>query len=113
MKKLDLVIFVKQGKSKEFNQTMQELSKVMQVYSSKIIISELEKSICFSIMIQWESAAEMQQALRAEEFDILSGAINSLCEKTIIRLDDVLIGNHISTLKDLHYRLKENTPTDT
>jgi len=101
MKKLDLVIFVKQGKSKEFKQTMQELSKVMQVYSSKIIISKLEKSICFSIVIQWESVAEMQQALRAEEFDILSGAINSLCEKTIIRLDDTLIGNHISQLKNL------------
>ena len=101
MKKLDLVIFVKQGKSKEFKQTMQELSKVMQVYSSKIIISKLEKSICFSIVIQWESVAEMQQALRAEEFDILSGAINSLCKKTIIRIDDKQIGSHISNLKSI------------
>lgn len=101
MKKLDLVIFVKQGKSKEFKQTMQELSKVMQVNSSKIIISELEKSICFSIVIQWESVAEMQQALRAEEFDILSGAINSLCKKTIIRIDDKQIGSHISNLKSI------------
>ena len=101
MRKLDLVIFVKQGKSKEFKQTMQELSKVMQVNSSKIIISELEKSICFSIVIQWESVAEMQQALRAEEFDILSGAINSLCKKTIIRIDDKQIGSHISNLKSI------------
>ena len=101
MKKLELVIFLKQGKSKEFKQTVHELSKVMQGYSSNIIISELEESICFSIVIQWETVAEMQQALQREEFDILSGAINSLCEKTIIRLDDTLIGNHISQLKNL------------
>jgi hypothetical protein len=101
MKKLDLVISLKRGKSKEFKQTWQELYKVVQGYSSNIIISELEKSICFSIVFHWESAAEMQQALRTEEFAILSGAINSLCEKTIIRLDDILIGNHISGLKHL------------
>ncbi len=101
MKKLELILFLKQGKSKEFKQTVHELSKVMQGYSSNIIVSELEKTICFSIVIQWESVAEMQQALRREEFAILSGAINSLCEKTIIRLDDTLIGNHISQLKNL------------
>jgi hypothetical protein len=101
MKKLDLVISLKQGKSKEFEQTVQELSKVMQGYSSKIIISELKKSICFSIVIQWETVADMQRDLRTEEFAILSGTINSLCEKTNILLDDILIGNHISRLKSL------------
>ena len=101
VKKLELVISLKQSKSKEFKQSLQDISKIMQSSSSKIFIDELEEPNCFSIVIQWESAAEMQQGLRTEELAILSGAINSLCEKTAIRLNDILIGNHISSLKIL------------
>lgn len=103
MKKLELIIFLQQGKSKELKQTLQDLIKVLQEYSSSISIEELEESFCFSIIVKWESVPQMQHALKTVEFEILSGAINSLCEKTIIRLDDVLIGNHISRIKDLHY----------
>ena len=107
MKKLELVIFLKQGKSKELKQTLQDLSKIFQEYSTSISIDELEESCCFSITVRWKSVDQMQHALKMAEFEILSGAINSLCEKTIIRLDDVLIGNHISRIKDLHF-YKEN-----
>jgi len=109
MKKLELIIFLKQSKRKELKQTLQDLKKILQEYSTRIFIDELEKSCCFSIIVQWESTSQMKHALKMAEFEILSGAINSLCEKTIIRLDDALIGNHISTLKDLHNRIKENT----
>ena len=113
MKKLELITFLKKGKSKELKLTLQDLEKILQIYSTSIFIDELEESSCFSIIIRWESVVQMQRALKMIEFKILSGAINSLCEKTIIRLDDVLIGNHISKLKDLLCRIEEITETDT
>jgi hypothetical protein len=103
MKKLELIIFLKQGKSKELKQTLQDLNKILKEYSTSISFDELEESFCISLIVRWESVAQMQHALKTAEFEILSGAINSLCEKTIIRLDDVLIGNHISRIKDLQY----------
>ena len=101
MKKLELVIFLKQGKSKELIQTLQDLNKILREYCTNISIDELEESFCFSIIIRWESIAQMQNALNMAEFEILSGAINSLSEKTIIRLDDMQVGNHISDLKSI------------
>jgi len=44
---------------------------------------------------------QMRQALRSEEFRILSGAVNALCEKTVIWLDDKPAGNDISRLSSL------------
>ena len=101
MKKLELIIFFKQRKSKELKQTLQDLKQILQEYSTRIFIDELEKSCCFSIIVQWESEAQMQHALKMVEFEILSGAIISLCEKTIIRLDDKQVGSHISNLKSI------------
>lgn len=107
MIKLELIIFLKQGKSKELKQTLQDITKILQEYSTNISFDELEESFCFSLILRWESEAQMKHTLKMTEFEILSGAINSLCEKTIIRLDDVLIGNHISRIKDLHIQYRK------
>jgi hypothetical protein len=103
MKKLELVVLLNRSKRKEFKQSLQFLKDKIADFSTSFDIEELEGALSFSLLVQWETDVQMHQALQSDEFKILSGAINSLCEKTIIRIDDVLIGNHISRLKDLHY----------
>lgn len=61
-------------------------------------ILEAEDSPTINIVVKWETAAEMDRTLKGDDFVILSGAITALCENTIIRLNDKLIGNHISML---------------
>jgi hypothetical protein len=101
MKKLKLVVSLNPRKSKEFKQTLQNLSKKLQDNSSSFIIKESDDALSFSILVRWETNAQMQQALRSEEYKILSGAINSLCKKTIVRLDDKRVRNHISNLNSI------------
>jgi hypothetical protein len=101
MKKLELVVSLNPGKSNEFKQSLQNLSKKLQDNSSSFIINESDDTLSFSILVRWETNAQMQQALRSEEYKILSGAINSLCNKTIVRLDDKRVGNHISNLNSI------------
>ena len=103
MKKLELVVSLKRSKSKEFKQSLQILKDKIEEHSTSFDIDELEDALSFSLLVQWETDVQMRQELQSDEFKILSGAINSLCEKTIIRLDDILIGNHISRIKDLLY----------
>lgn len=103
MKKLELVVSLNRSKSKEFKQSLQILKDKIEEHSTSFDIDESEDALSFSLLVQWETDVQMRQELQNDEFKILSGAINSLCEKTIIRLDDVLIGNHISRIKDLQY----------
>ena len=101
MEKLELVIFLKPGKSKEFNQSLLDISRKLQEHSSSFIIDELEDALSFSIIAEWDNGANMHQVLDSEDFKILSGAINSLCKKTIIRLNNRQVSNHISNLKSI------------
>ena len=103
MQKLELVVSLNRSKSKEFKQSLQILKDKIEEHSTSFDIDESEDALSFSLIVQWETDVQMRQELQNDEFKILSGAINSLCEKTIIRLDDVLIGNHISRIKDLLY----------
>ena len=101
MKKLELVVTLNRSKSKEFKQSLQFLSGKMADFSASFDIDELGDALSFSLLVQWETDVQMYQALQSDEFKILSGAINSLCEKTIIRLDDKQVGNHISNLTSI------------
>ena len=103
MKKLELVVSLKRSKSKEFKQSLEILKDKIEEHSTSFDIDELEDALSLSLLVHWETEVQMRQELQSDGFKILSGAINSLCEKTIIRLDDVLIGNHISRIKDLLY----------
>ena len=102
MKKLELVVSLYPGKSKEFKQSLLDISKKLQEYSSGFIIDESDDALSFNILIQWETSEQMHLALKREEFKILSGAINTLCAKKIIRLDDKQLGNNISLLKSIY-----------
>ena len=100
-KKLELIVEPKPHKIKEFSQSLYTLSKNLQNYCSSLIIDESGDGVTFNILAQWETEDQMRKALKSEEFLILSGAINALSEKTIIRLDDKQVGNHISKLNSL------------
>jgi hypothetical protein len=101
MKKLELVVLLNRSKRKEFKQSLQFLKDKIADFSTSFDIDELEDALSFSLLVQWETDVQMNKALQSDEFKILSGAINSLCEKTIIRLDDKQVGNHISNLASI------------
>ena len=100
-KKLELIVEPKPHKIKEFSQSLYTLGKNLQNYCSSLIIDESGDGVTFNILAQWETEDQMRKALKSEEFLILSGAISALSEKTIIRLDDKQVGNHISKLNSL------------
>ena len=101
MKKLELVVSLKRSKSKEFKQSLEILKDKIEEHSTSFDIDELDDALSLSLLVHWETAVQMRQELQSDEFKILSGAINSLCEKTIIRLDDKQVGNHISNLTSI------------
>ena len=101
MERLEIVLMVKPIKRLEFKQTLYDLSEKLQTHCASLKITDSENFRSYSLLAQWETALDMQEALNIEEFEILSGAITALCEKIDIRLNDKNIGNHISKLK--HY----------
>ena len=68
---------------------------------SSLQVNDSKDSPTIHIIVKWETEAEMHRALNGDEFTILSGAITALCENTIIRLNDKLVGNHISMLANI------------
>ena len=101
MERLEIEIWVKPDKRLEFKQTLDNLNGKLRELCTSLIITESENSPSYSILSQWETAVEMQEALKIKEFEILSGAITALCEKIEVRLNDKKVGNHISKLKTL------------
>ena len=101
MEKLDITLFVKPIKRLEFKQTLYDLSEKLQKHCSSLKITESDNFLSYSILAQWETAADMQEAFKTDEFAILSGAITALCEKVQIRLNDKNIGNNISILANI------------
>ena len=101
IKKLEVIVFPKPHNLKEFKQSLNFLIGNLQNYCSSLMIDESGDGNEFIISAQWDSTDQMRQALRSEEFLILSGAVNALCEKTAIWLDDKQVGNHISKLTKL------------
>ena len=100
-KKLEIIVLLKPQKSKEFKQSLNNLAVELQNYCSTLKIDESKNGGTFVILAQWKTMDQMRKALKSEEFLILSGAVNALCEKTIVLLDDKEIGNHISKLNSL------------
>ena len=100
-KKLELTIELNSRKKLEFRQTLECLSEILLNDCSDLNIQESQDGDIFILLIQWESANQMRQALRTKEFSILAGAIKSLAKSTAIRFDDKDIGNDISKLMSL------------
>lgn len=100
-KKLELIVSPNLRKRLEFKQSLDYLAETLQNYCSKLEIIESDDGVIFTLLAQWETLDQMRQAIRSEECSILSGAITALCERTVIRLDDKEVGNHISMLTTL------------
>jgi len=98
---LELIIEPNSRKRKEFSQSLSNLSVTLQNSCSSLQVKESEDSPTINIIVKWETAPDMHRTLKGDEFVILSGAITALCENTIIRLNDKLVGNHISMLADI------------
>ena len=101
MERLQIALLVKSIKCLEFKQTLFDLSEKLQTHCASLKITDSDNFLSYSILAQWETAIHMQEALKLEEFEILSGAITALCEKVQIRLNDKLVGNHISMLANI------------
>ncbi len=101
MVKLELTILVKSQKHKEFKQTLVDLSNKLQKPCASLKIVESDNILSFSLVAQWKTTDHMREAFKTNEFKILFGAIEALCEKIKILFDDKLIGNHISCLNTL------------
>ena len=101
MEILELVLLVNPSKRLEFKQTLYDLSEKFQKHCTSLKITESDNFLSYSILAQWETSADMQEALKTDEFAILSGAITALCEKVQIRLNDKIIDNKISKLNSL------------
>jgi len=100
-KKLEVIVLPKPHKRKEFRQSMYNLSENLQKHCSSLLIDESGDGNEFIISARWDSTDQMRQAVRSKEFIILCGAINALCESTVIRLNDKQVGNHISKMTEL------------
>jgi len=101
MKKLEMIVLPKPHNLKEFKQSLNSLRENLQKHCSSLLIDESKDGDEFIISAQWDSTDNMRQALKSEEFLILSGAIRTLCEKTVIWLDDKQQSNHVSILSEL------------
>ena len=98
MERLEIALLVKSTKRLEFKQTLFNLSEKLQKRCTSLKLTESDDFLSYAILAQWETEVHMDEAFKTDEFVILSGAITALCEKVQIRLNDKLVGNHISML---------------
>ena len=98
---LELIVAPKSSKKKEFNQSLNDLVRVLERSCSKMKIDVSEESSIISLLMEWETEDQMRRTFKINEFTILSGAITALCEKIEIRLNDKLIDYHISMLANI------------
>lgn len=101
MERLEIAILVKSTKRLEFKQTLYDLIEKLQKRCTNLKIKDSDNFLSYSILAQWETSLDMQNALKMEEFDILSGAITALCDKIEIFLNDKPVGNNISMLASI------------
>lgn len=98
---LEISFSLKPQKRKEFKQTLDSLKVSIQNLCSSLSVDESVDGLLIVILFQWETVAEMYQALISEDFKVLKGAINSLGENLIIQLDNKEKYNQISILNNL------------
>lgn len=101
MERLEIALLVKSFKCLEFKQTLYDLSEKLQTHCASLKITNSDNFMSYSILAQWQTAIHMDEAFKTDEFVILSGAITALCDRIQIRLNDNLVGNHISMLGNL------------
>ena len=99
MKILEITVLPKPHNRKEFRQTLENLSENLHQYCSSLKIDELGEGVTFNILVKCKTASQMHNTLMSDEFTILTGAISTLSEKTIIKLDGKELGINISELK--------------
>jgi len=101
MERLKIVLLVKPPKLLEFKQTLEILSEKLQKHCSSLKITKTNNLQTHTIIGEWETFVRMQEALKTEEFEVLSGAIAALCKKCTIHLNNKLVGNQISILTNI------------
>ena len=101
MERLEIALEVKSTKRLEFKQTLYDLSEKLQTHCASLKITDSDSFLSYSLLAQWETAPDMQEAFKTDEFKILFGAITALCEKIEIRLNDNLVGNHVQCWQTL------------
>jgi len=99
IKKLELIVEPKPHNRKEFSQSLENLAENLQIHCSSLKIDESGDGLTFNIIAQWETEDQMSNALRSEEFRILSGAISALTKKSIVQLDGKKVSNNSSKIK--------------
>jgi len=99
IKKLEVIVEPKPHKRKEFSQSLNNLTENLKKHCSSLIIDESGDGVTFNILVQWETEDQMRKALKSEEFLILSGAVNALSEKSIIRLNAKKVSNKLLKIK--------------
>jgi len=78
-------------KEKEFLQTMESLKregKSLRGLRSIHIFQDVEDQTCFSLIKEWESDEDLKNYLKGENFTILLGAMEVLCESSEIRCSE-------------------------
>jgi len=98
MERLKIALWVKPSKRLEFKQTLDNLNEKLKKHCFSLKIKETNNLKSHTIMGEWETEDQMLRSFKSKEFTILSGAITALCEKSIIHLNNKLVGNHISML---------------
>jgi len=98
---LELIVAPKSSKKKEFNQSLNDLARILESSCSKMKIDGSEESSSISVLMEWETEDQMHRTIKSNEYTILSGAITALCEKIEIRFNNSKIGDQISKLDPL------------
>ena len=101
MEQLKIVLRVNTSKLLEFKQTLDHLIEKLQKDCSILKIKETNNLQSYTIIMAWETEDQMHRVMISKVFTILSGAITALCEKSTIHLNDILVGNHMSTMTKL------------
>jgi quinol monooxygenase YgiN len=60
------------------------------------LVEDGEDQTCFSLIYRWEAEEDLTQYLRGEEFKVLLGALQILCEESVVQ--HKLIPEHL-----IHY----------
>ena len=99
IKKLEVIVYPKPNKRKEFSQSLQNLFENLLKHCSSLKIDESGEGVKYKISAQWEAADQMRNSLRSEEFRVLSGAISALTKNSIIRLNDKKVSSDFLKIK--------------
>ena len=99
---LEIIVWSKLRKGFEFKQTLDCLSGILEDFCTSMEVVQSENGKKFALSAAWENSGQMHDMLQSKEFLILAGAIDALCEKSEIRLDDKPLSTDISKLTTIN-----------